>query len=542
MMRVLVLLALAFALHGADEDWKRKYAPPTLAYAEFAQEFVFNNGTEPETLDPGLMTGVPESRIATGLFEGLVTLDPGTLEPRPGIAESWEISADGLTYTFHLRESRWSDGRSLTAKDFMESWRRVLSTGPTAEAPQKKGTYNARPSAYAYQLYPISKAEEFHKGTLTDFTQVGINVVDDRTLRVTLKQPCAYFLDLAAFHTLMPTPVDLVERFGERWIRPENMVCNGPYKLSSWEPRRAIVLVKNEQYWDTGYSKLTKITALPYDDLEAAYKLYQEGGIHWMPGIPALKQAEVSRLADYYVSPYFGTYFYRFNTKAKPFDDKRVRRVFALAVDRAQITEQILKGGEQPAGTICPAIGAYKPASGVSYDRDQARELLKQAGYSSETLPVVELLFNTSERHKQIAEAVAQQWKTVLGVNVSLRNSEWKTYLSDVDNGNFQIARASWIGDYNDPNTFFDLWVTNGGNNRTHWSNAEYDKLLAQSQNETDSAKRMLLFEAMDAIMTEECPVVPVYRYVNQGLLRETVNGMHDNIRDHHPYQFLWIQ
>jgi oligopeptide transport system substrate-binding protein len=528
MKRVLALIAVAIALHGADEDWKKKYAPPTPAYREIAQEFSFNNGTEPETLDPALMTGVPEGRLATGLFEGLVMLDPGTLESRPGIAASWEISADGLTYVFHLRDSKWSDGKPLTAIDFLRSWKRVLTPSTGAQ--------------YAYQLYPVAQAEEFHKGTQTDFAKVGISVVDDRTLRVTLKQPCAYFLDLVAFHTLMPTPVDLVERLGERWIRPEHLVCNGPYKLSSWEPRRAIVFVKNEQYWDAGTCKLTKITALPYDDLEAAYKLYQEGGIDWMPGLPPMKLAEISRLADYYVSPYFGTYFYRFNAKMKPFDDKRVRRAFALAVDRAQITEQILKGGEQPAGTICPAIGAYKPSAGVVYDRDQARQLLKQAGYSVETLPVVELLFNTSERHKQIAEAVAQQWKTVLGVNVSLRNSEWKTYLSDVDNGNFQIARASWIGDYNDPNTFFDLWVSDGGNNRTHWSNAGYDKLLAQSQNETDSAKRMELFQAMDAILTEECPVVPVYRYVNQGLLRETVNGMHDNIRDHHPYQFLWIQ
>jgi oligopeptide transport system substrate-binding protein len=528
---ILALAALSSACVAAERpDWQKKYLPEGDGWKKFPQELVFNNGAEPESLDPAIVTGVLEGRLISALFEGLVNLDPETLEARPGVAASWDISADGLTYIFHMRDNaKWSDGSAVVADDFLRSWRRVLE--PKTAAP------------YAYQLFPVSGAEDFHAGKV-DFAQVGISTPDEHTVKVTLRSPCAYFLDLVAFQTLVPVPRG-IEAFGERWVRPEHMISNGPYKLQSWEPRQSIVMVSNPEYWDRELCKLTKITALPYDDLETAYKRYQDGKLDWMPAIPQPKVDEIKRLPDYYVMPYLGTYFFRFNVEKPPFDDARVRKAFSLAIDRKDITDHVLKSGEEPTGAFCPPVSGYEPIKGLSFDRDQAKKLFAEAGYGDggKKFPQVELLYNTSESHKQIAEAVVQHWRTVLGVSVSLRNSEWKTFLAALDQKDYQIGRSSWIGDYNDPNTFFDMFVTNGGNNQTGWSNKTYDELVKKSQLEIDPAKRLALFAEMERILVvDECPIAPIYRYVNKGLLRERVRGWFENIRDQHPFQYIWIE
>jgi oligopeptide transport system substrate-binding protein len=516
---------------AAVEDWRTAYVPKNDAWRKVEQHFLLANTAEPEGLDPGIVTGVPEDRLLRALFEGLTSSDPKTLEARPGTAKSWDISADGLTYTFQLREdARWSDGKPVTSQDFYDSWKRVLTPATAA--------------TYAYQLYPIANAEAFQKGKLTDFAKVGITAPDDHTLVATLGAPCPYFLDLCAFFTLYPVRVDVIEAHGDRWQRPEHMVSNGPFKLTAWEARQHITMEKNPHYWDADFVKLEKITAYPYDNLDTVYNLFLNKKIHWSPAIPQPKLEEIKRNADYYVVPYLGTYFYRFNCSKPPFDDPAVRKAFSQAVDRSIITEHVLRGGQQAATWFCPPVAGYEPVKGLPYDRDKARATLAAAGYGPDKpFPEIELLFNTQEAHKMVAESIAQQLSDNLGVKISLRNTEWKIYLDLMDKLEYDIIRSGWIGDYGDPNTFFDMWVTGGGNNRSGWSNEKYDALVRQSQIEPDHTKRLALFAKMEKILVEEeFPILPIYIYVNQGLLAEQVLGWHENVRDLHPYQYMWLE
>ena len=522
--------ALADGPRADWPEWKKKFWPEGDAWKGAEQVLTFVNGAEPETLDPHIMTGVPEHRLATALFEGLVTHHPETLEAVPGVAERWEISPDGLTYTFHLRkDAKWSDGKWVNTADFVASWQRALTPATACQ--------------YAYMLYPIAGAEAFNKGK-GPWEQVGVVAKDPHTLVVKLGAPCAYFLDLCAFETLMPVRVDVIAAHGDRWSRAEHMVCNGPFKLAEWLPSQRITMLKNEHYWDRDFVKLEKVVALPYEDLETAFKLFQQGQCDWNTAVPAAKIDELKRMPEYYATPYLGSYFYRINVTKPPMNDVRVRKALSLAVDREVITRDILKAGQIPASWFCPKLPGYEPAKGLGFDREQARKLLAEAGYpGGKGFPELELLYNTNEAHKQVAEVVAQQWKEALGITVSLRNTEWKVYLDDVQRLNYQIARAGWIGDYTDPNTFMDMFVTGGGNNQTGWSNARYDELIALAAKEVDRQKRAaLLREAEQLLVEKELPILPIYIYVNQGLLRDTVMGWHENVRDQHPFQYIWME
>jgi oligopeptide transport system substrate-binding protein len=557
MRSLLCLLLLASAPALAQElpkDWKKALEPESDDWKKVEQTFTFNNGAEPETLDPHTMTGVPEHRLASAIFEGLVSQHPETLAPTPGAAERWEVSKDGLTYTFFLRAGlKWSNGKPLSARDFMASWERVLR--PTVA------------SQYSYMLYPIKGAEAYNKQAwpkdvapvtapfvpvekldqsklAVKWSDVGVQVKDERTLVITLAHPCAYFLDLVAFETMMPVPLELVTEHGDRWVRAGTIVGNGPFKVEKWEPNQPMVLLKNEHYWDATFVKLTRIEVLPLVDQEVAYKLFQQGKCHWMDDVPIAKIDEVKRLPEYYVAPYLGTYFYRFNCTKKPFDDPRVRKALSISIDREQITRDLLKAGQVPATWFTPAMPGYEPPKGLPYDREAARRLLAEAGYpDGKGFPVTELLYNTLEAHKLVAENVVQQWRENLGITVSLRNSEWKVYLNDVQHLQYQLARAAWIGDYVDPNTFLDMFVTDGGNNQTGWSNKRYDELIAGAAKELDRAKRAkLLQEAEKLLIEQELPIMPVYIYVKKGLLSARVGGFHENVRDQHPLQYLWME
>ncbi|MCA8925299.1 MAG: peptide ABC transporter substrate-binding protein, partial [Planctomycetes bacterium] len=463
-------------------------------------------------------------------FEGLVSLHPKTLEPVPGVAERWDLSDDKTIYTFHLRQNaKWSDGTPVDANDFFASWKRALTP--------------ATGSQYAYMYYAIRGAEEFNKGQNEDFGTVGIKVVDDHTLEVTLANPCAYFLHQVAFRTLCPVPMKVVEAKGDAWSRAGNIIGNGAFKLVEWRPNDKIVMVPNEHYWARDEVKLERLVALPIEDMETAYKLFQTGKLDWMTAVPAAKVEEIKRDPSYYAAPYLGSYFYRFNTTKAPFDDARVRKAFSLSLNRESITSDILKGGQIPATWFTPELPGYKPPQGLAESREEAQRLLAEAGYpEGKGFPEVSLLYNTNEAHKQVAEVVAQQWKENLGVTVSLRNTEWKVYLDLVDKKDYQIARAGWIGDYVDPNTFLDCFVTDGGNNNTGWSNAKYDGLIRQAAAEGDPKKRSeLFFEAETILVEEELPVLPLYIYVNQGMLRDTVLGWHENVLDSHPFRYISI-
>jgi len=534
--------------------WKAQHVPPDDSWRSVPQELVYNNGSEPETLDPAVMTGVTEHNLALALFEGLCSHDPVTLEPRPGVAESWETSADGKTYTFHLRaDANWSNGDPVTAEDFRWSWYRVM-------------THNDADYLYLLKDY-IAGGEEFFRKHVASMTRdddgdgepdqvpatyelfrelVRIEVVDPRTLRVTLENPTAYFLDLATFETYMPVHRATVEKHGTEWTDPKNFVGNGPFVLKEWSRRKQIVMVPNEHYWDRDFVKLTKITALPHDDLDVVYKKFINGEVHWIKTVPTAKLDDARNRPEYFVAPYLGSNFYRFNTTRGRLKDKRVRKALSLAVNRETITRDVTKAGQIPATWFCPAIAQakYEPPEGIPYDPDEARRLLAEAGFpGGKKFGTLEIFFNTSEDHKKVAQAIGQMWRENLGIQVELKNSEWMVYLKNVENLDYDVARAGWIGDYGDPMTFLDMWVTDGGNNNTGWSNARYDELIEQARAEMDLVKRAgILQEAERIVVEDEFPILPLYIYVNQGMKVDGLQGWYENVRDLHPFQYMYFE
>lgn len=478
------------------------------------------------------MTGSPEIRLAGALYEGLTTLDPSTLEPRPGIADRWSISEDGKLFTFHIRPSAaWSDGKPIVAADFLHSWQRALTP--------------ATGGSYANLLFAIRGAEDYFHGKQTDFSTVGIQAPDTATLKVELTTPCAYFLELTAFPTYAPVRTDHIKEHGLQWTSPEHLVTSGPFMLNQWKPRQHIELIRNPHYWDASFVKLDRVTAMPLDDLNTAYQLFLKRELHWMVSIPQARIDEIKRNPDYYALPFFGTYYYRFNVTKPPFDNRLVRKALSLGTDREEITKHILRSGQTPVASYCPPVAGYKPIEGLLYDRNRARQTLAEAGYgpNGKPFPPVEILYNTSEAHKTVAEAIAAQWRRNLGITASARNVEWKIFLNDMRDLNYQVCRSSWIGDYGDPSTFFDCFRGGDGNNRTGWDNALYNQLAHTSRQESDSTMRYSMFRKMEKILVEdECPILPIYRYVNQGLLAENVNGWYGNIRDLHNLKYIWME
>ena len=544
-----LLLALALfvpaGLAGDETDpfsdtWKRRHAPEDDAWKSASQELIFNNNAEPETLDPAIMTGVTEHTLALALYEGLVSHDPETLGPRPGVAARWEISEDGKVYTFHLRKNaRWSNGDPVTAEDFRWSWFRALSE------PE---------SDYAYLFFYVEGAQAYRKATLgkkADYEafqrQVEVDVVDARRLRVTLTTPTPYFLDLCAFETYMPVHRATVEKHGKnQWTRPGNWVGNGPFSLKVWSPRQHIIMEPNPQYWDAAFVKLTKITALPVDEQDVAYNKFVNGEAHWIRTVPTSKIDDAKRRPEYFVTPYLGSYFYRFNVTRPHLKDKRVRQALSLAVNRETITRDVLRAGQVPATWFCPPIASagYEPPKGWAYDPDRARRLLGEAGYpGGRGFPKLTLFYNTQEDHKRVAERIAQMWRETLNINISLQNAEWQVYLNQVEQKDYDIARAGWIGDYGDPMTFLDMWVTERGNNNTGWSNARYDELIDRANNEPDAKKRIAILREAERIVTEdEFPIIPIYIYVNQGMKVDGLQGWYETVRDLHPFKYMYFE
>lgn len=502
------------------------YAAKKLDLAS-TQVIKLGNGSEPKELDPSRATGNPEGNILDNLFEGLVSLDHTTLKIVPGVAESWSVSDDGLTYTFKIRKNaKWSDGVAITANDFVYSWTRALSPQLASE--------------YAYQLYYIKNGEDFNNGKLKDASKLGVKATSPDTLVVNLKGPTPFFLQLCAFRTLYPVPQHVVEKHKDQeWTKEGNMVSNGPFKMKEWKINKHVIAEKNPMYWDAKNVTLSQVYFIPIEKVETEENSFFSDQLHMTQTVPAVKiplynqraKKQPTKYNPYKNQPYLGTYFYRFNTTRKPFDDARVRKALSLAIDRTLITERVTKGGQLPATTFTPPnVGGYTfegseltPAM-TKETIAKAKSLLKEAGYGDpKKLPKIEILYNTSENHKKIAVALQQMWKKNLGIEVGLFNQEWKVYLSNQTQLNFDISRAGWIGDYADPNTFLDMFVTNGGNNNTGWSNKSYDELISKASLEADQTKRFELFQSAEKILLEEMPIIPIYIYTNQKLVSEKV-------------------
>ena len=529
----IIFIFSLFQIVSADDlpAWKKALAPKSDKWKKVEQHFLFNNDAEPESLDPAVITGLLEFRIVDALFEGLAGLNPKTLEPVPGVAESWTISDDRLVYTFKLRKNaKWSNGQHVTANDFFQSWERVLN-------PKQAAPYN-------YQLFPIKNAENYANGKVKDFAEVGVKVVSANELVVTLAQPCPYFLELVAFPTLFPVPLEIIKTHDLKWTLPENIVTNGAYILKEWKRRDKIELVKNPNYWDKDFCKLEKISVLPIDDPETSYKKFLNNELHWINAIPLAKIPEAKKLPEYFQHESLSTTFIRYNVEAPPFNNLKLRKALSLAIDREDLTKHVLNAIHTPATYFCPPASGYVHVKGLPYNLDEAKKLLKESGLHSPEAPLtIELTYSKGSNNQKIVEYLSEVWMKNLGIKVTLLNKEWKTYLEDMSKQKYQIIRSNWSADYNDPNSFFDMWVTGGGNNRTGWSNKKYDELLLKSQNEKDKNARMKIFQEMETILIEEeLPILPLYIAVTNGLLKENVNGWHENLLSFHPFKYIWLE
>ncbi len=490
------------------------------------------NGVEPRELDPTLVVGVSEAHIINNLFEGLTRLQEQTLEPQAAMAESWTISQDAKTYTFKIRkDAKWSDGVALSAEDFVWSWRRALDPLTAAE--------------YAYQLYWIENAEAFNKGEIKDPNQIGVRAIDAQTLEVRLVSPTPFFLKLTALATLAPVPQHVVKKYpGQSWTTDVHMVSNGPFQLKEWKLQRHIRLVPNPFYWDRASVKLQGLVFYPIENLNTEEKMFLSGRLHLTHTVPPLRipfykeQAQTSKsYSPFKLTPLLGSYFYRFNTTRKPLNDLRVRRALALTIDRRVIVDSVVKAGQLPAGSLTPKIAGYSyqgpllPDSPSAADIKEARKLLAQAGYpDGKGFGNIEILYNTQDSNKKTALAIQSMWKKHLNIDVVLFNQEWKVFLDATQRMDYDIARAGWVGDYPDPNTFLDMFVTNGTHNLTGWGRQDYDREIHLAGLTMDSKARYQHFERAEAMLMRDVPILPIYFYTYFQLASERVKKLENGV------------
>ena len=497
----------------------------------------FGNGTEPQDLDPQVVTGVPENKIINALFEGLVSEGPTGSDTVPGVANRWDISPDGRTYTFHLRpEAKWSNGEPVTAQDFLASYRRILTPSLAAE--------------YAYKFYVIAGAEGFHRGQHSDFEKVGFRAPDAHTLVFTLNSPAPYLIEALKHYCWFPVPIATIKQHGEvyrpgaPWTRAGRIVGNGPFILAEWRPNQRIVVTKSPTYWDRATVKLDTINFMPTESIDTEERMFRTGQIDRTQELPSTKIDTYKRdfAASYRQDPYYGVYFYRVNVTRPPLNDPRVRRALALSIDRESLVKNVTRGGQQPAYNFCPPSPLFTSEARIQGDLAEARRLLAEAGFpEGRGFPKISILYNTSENHRAIAEAVQQMWRRNLGVEIGLTNQEWKVYLDSQDTLAYDLSRSGWIADYTDPNTFMEMWATGGGNNDTGWSHPAYDKLVLAARNAGTNPERFAVYQQMEKILAEELPVIPIYFYTKVYAVNPKLRFV-PNVIDNRNWKFVEFQ
>lgn len=495
---------------------------------------VHNDG-DPASLDPHKVSGDWEDRIVGDIFEGLLTEDIDA-KPIAGQAESWDISEDGLTYTFHLRDGiKWSDGTPVTAGDFEFALRRLQDP--------------ATASSYAYLQYPIKNAKAINSSEMSDLTQLGVAAVDDKTLQITLETPTPFFLGALTHYTAYPVPKHVVEAKGANWVKMENIVTNGPYRPIEWVPGSHVKTEKNPEYYGVGDLKIDNVVFYALEDASAALKRYRAGEFDILTDFPKdqYQWMQENLPGHAHVAPFAGLYYYVMNSSKPPLDDKRVRQALSMAINREVIGPQILGTGEPPAYSwVPPGMNnyVYKPYRASWADMDysakveKAKALLAEAGYGPDKPLDIQLRYNTDENHKRIAVAIAAMWK-VLGVNVTLYNAEVKVHYADLKQGQLEVARAGWLADYNDPVNFLQLLRSDVGDNYGRWKNAEFDALLAEAATTQDLDARAELLYKAEKIAIEDTAAAPIYYYLSENVVSPKVEGFHDNVVDKH--RTRWI-
>jgi oligopeptide transport system substrate-binding protein len=492
------------------------------------------NGKEPESLDPGTVVGQPDGRVVNSLFEGLTRYNATNAMPEPGLAERWTISEDGKVYIFYIRQSaRWSTGEPITAADVVYSWFRVLDPVTAAD--------------YVGNLFFIKGAEGFHLGRIKDRSEVGIRALDSQTVRVELENPTAFFLDLCAFPTQAIVHQRTIETYGDRWLNARTIPSSGAYQLVSWRLNDRIRIRKNPFYWDAANVQLEVVDFFPVNSPNTALNLFVKGEVDvvWDKDIVPSELLDVLiGRPDFHKFDYLATYFYRYNTSRKPFNDPRVRKALALAIDKNRIVTRITRGGQRAVDFYVPPLPNYTSPQGLGYDPQLGRELLAAAGYpGGRGFPRFEYMFNSSRDHEKIGVELQDMWQKELGIQVELRSVEWKVWLGSQSALDYDLCRGSWIGDYADPNTFLDMYMSNNPNNRTGWKNERYDGLVRRANRTADLQDRANLLQQAEAILIhEDVPIVPIYLYVGFNFFDPNrIQGIHNdqNIRDEHPVRAI---
>ena len=496
------------------------------------------NGTEPKGIDPQTSEGTAEANIMRDLFEGLLARDRDT-KLIPGVAEKWEISEDGKTYTFHLRDTQWSDGTPLTAEDFVYAWQRDVNP--------------ATGGKYSFLLYPVKNAQALTEGQNKDLNQLGIKALDARTLQIELEASTPYFLEILAHASTYPVPRHIVEKHGKNWTRPENIATNGAYTLKNWQPNAHMTLNKSGTYWDKGNVKIDQVIYYPTEDKNTELQRYRAGELDMTYEIPLdqIKWIRENLKDELAIGPYLGTYFYGYNITRAPFkDNPKLREALTLAIDRDIITDKVTGAGEKPAYSfVPPGINGYDHYTPeyASLDKaariEKAKKLYEEAGYGKDKPLKVDLLYNTSENHKKIAVAVAAMWKQNLGVQTNLTNQEWKVFLNTrQEKTSTEAFRAGWFGDYNDPNTFLELYLSKAGLNDSGYDSAKFDGLLQQASLEQNPAKRAALLKEAEQELIDSYAIAPIYSYVSKRLVKPYVKGYSPNIMDQYPSKLFYIE
>ncbi len=522
----------AFALAGCG----RRTTPAEAGIK--TQTLLLGNAAEPATLDPQLVDAWTDSNIDYALFEPLTWIDARTMRAVPAAAKSWDVSPDGLVYTFHLRpDGRWSNGEPVTAQDFVFSFRRILTPDFAA--------------SYSYMLWPIRNAEAYNEGRITDFSKVGVKALDPLTLQITLARPTPYLPSLASHTTWLPVPRTVIEKYGRfdqrdtAWTRPGHLVGNGPYTLKSWIPNARIVVDKNPDYWDAAHVRLNRIVFFPIQTGVTEENAFRAGQLDVTYGLPVdmiapyrrnhpeeLRQG--NRLESFYLF---------INCTRPPLNNPVLRYALSLGIDRTAIARDVLMGAYEPAHAYTPPdCGGYTPRASVPDDFAEARRLLAEAGYpGGRGLPRFDILSYDTDVSVRVLEAIQSMWANQLGIHVTVSRLEQRTLFADQKSGDYSIAFSAWIADYDDPTTFLNTMVTGGGNNWAKWSDPAYDRLINEAANTADNHRRLELFQQAEAILLKQAPLIPLFYGKQTHLLKPWVRNWHASLLGFVRFQDVWL-
>lgn len=534
-----------FTAHDMVWSWRRMLHPDTasqyayqLYYLVYGQQYNSATVTQGEHVEVELTDrprwpdqAFPRGTIKRGILKSI------DIPPEPVIPEGSSEKRRGEL------EQEWRDRWTYTVE--------VLATIPATTDPENRDDLRSIDWQATGTIEKFARGDERPNGVtkaeyiLPDFgSLVGVKAETDRDLVITLNEPTPYFNHLVAFYPLFPVNRRCVEEFGKPfWSKTENIVNNGPFQLGFRRIRDRIRLEKNLLYWNEKIVKLNIIDAMAVESETTSLNMYIGGQIDWSPVVPTAIIPELKRRSDFYIAPQLTTYFYRVNTTRAPGNDIRVRRALNMAIDKRVICERILRAGQLPARSLVPpGIKGYTPAECDGHNITRAKELIREyledEGLTS--LPKIEILYNTNEAHRQIAELIQQQWMQI-GVKAEMKNAEWNTFLNFLRTKEYSVARSAWIADYPDPNTFLDMFVTDGENNQTGWSNKDYDRLIDQAKTETEAGKRMQILHDAEVVLMDRLPILPIYSYVSLNMVNPKVKGFTVNVQDLHPLHVLRV-